>query len=70
MVGRYAYQAPLPLTAAKLKDLQRIVRPLLSQEAQNSYWNAILNGGATDHIVDNDDDDDDVGTFGDAFDYV
>ena len=68
MSSRVKYSEPLPLKAAKLKDISYLVYNLVPKYYQDTYWKAILNVPSVEDI-NNMEDDDDIGGFGDIFDY-
>ena len=68
MAARQKYREPLPLTRAKMEDLQYLVYQLVPKYFQDTYWNTILCGPSQEEL-NYDEDDDTLGGFGDIFDY-
>ena len=71
MMGRQAYQEPLKLKAAKLKDLKCLVQNCAGKDSLDRYWNRILGQPSGESSVDDDEyDEDDIAGLCDIFDYV
>ena len=68
--SRCAYDAPLKLTPAKLKDLRCIIDQCAGPIAKERYWNRVLGQPAGETPPDMDEyDENDVASFCDIFDY-